>query len=576
MKYATTLLFGVAVTLFFALAYPHHLHFQEQYQLFLFDAGYVREVLSMPGGLADLAGRFLTQFFLFAWVGATLIALLLTGIQLLAYRLLRISGPEMLTYALSFIPSLLCCGFLCDDNALLSAPFALLIALAMALLLKNIASDNVRQAAMLVSIPVTYMLAGAFALPYSLMLIIAELRRGHSLRSLSVVAVMLIVALATPAAWHHLVTCSLLRLYTGPHYYREADEFPHWAWSIICAVPLLMLLPSKVRQWSPRRALIPFLAVWLVLMLAGGALVNALRSERQENIMAYDFMARNAQWNRIIQKAQQQAPRNQMAVVALNLALAQRDMLTEHMFEYPQNGIAGLLPNFESDYVSPLVTSEAFYRLGMINTAQRYVFEAQEAIPAFQKSARCYKRLAETNLINGAYEVARKYLIALQHTLFYRTWATETLALIADDEAVKAHPEYGTLRSMRCEQDYFFGGNALHQILARQMESNPQNRMAFEYLEAACLLAKDVDRAMQYYPLSEPLSYQAVPGEIQQAMLLLWSQNHRETEPIPDIFHPEMVKGFRNFHTTMQMTNGNRSAVQKSFGNTYWYYYFFQ
>ena len=154
--------------------------------------------------------------------------------------------------------------------------------------------------------------------------------------------------------------------------------------------------------------------------------------------------------------------------------------------------------------------------------------------------------------------------------------ATETLALIADDEAVKAHPEYGTLRSMRCEQDYFFGGNALHQILARQMESNPKNRMAFEYLEAACLLAKDVDRAMQYYPLSEPLGYQAVPGEIQQAMLLLWSQNHRETEPIPDIFHPEMVKGFRNFHTTMQMTNGNRSAVQKSFGNTYWYYYFFQ
>ena len=45
-------------------------------------------------------------------------------------------------------------------TTLLSAPFALLTDLAMALLLKNIASDNVRQAAMLVSIPVTYMLAG--------------------------------------------------------------------------------------------------------------------------------------------------------------------------------------------------------------------------------------------------------------------------------------------------------------------------------------------------------------------------------------------------------------------------------
>lgn len=33
-----TLLFGVAVVLFFGLAYPHHLHYQEQFQLFLFDS----------------------------------------------------------------------------------------------------------------------------------------------------------------------------------------------------------------------------------------------------------------------------------------------------------------------------------------------------------------------------------------------------------------------------------------------------------------------------------------------------------------------------------------------------------
>ena len=70
-----TILFGVAVTLFFALAYPHHLHFQEQYLLFLFEKSYALDVLSNPGGLADLIGRFLTQFFLYAWAGATIIAL---------------------------------------------------------------------------------------------------------------------------------------------------------------------------------------------------------------------------------------------------------------------------------------------------------------------------------------------------------------------------------------------------------------------------------------------------------------------------------------------------------------------
>ena len=84
-----TFLFGVAVLLFFGLAYPHHLHYQEQYQLFLFDSTYMWEVVCQPGGVADLLGRFCTQFFLFAWVGAFIIALLLSVIQLLIFRLLN-------------------------------------------------------------------------------------------------------------------------------------------------------------------------------------------------------------------------------------------------------------------------------------------------------------------------------------------------------------------------------------------------------------------------------------------------------------------------------------------------------
>ena len=90
LHYIYTLLFGVAVLLFFGLAYPHHLHYQEQFQLFLFDGDYVWDIVRLPGGIADLLGRFCTQFFLFAWVGAVIIALLLSVIQLLTLRLLNV------------------------------------------------------------------------------------------------------------------------------------------------------------------------------------------------------------------------------------------------------------------------------------------------------------------------------------------------------------------------------------------------------------------------------------------------------------------------------------------------------
>ena len=127
-----TLLFGVAVLLFFGLAYPHHLHYQEQYQLFLFDSTYVWDIVRLPGGVADLLGRFCTQFFLYAWVGALIIALLLSAVQLLTLRLLNYQLSIIhypLLYALSFVPSFLLWLFLLDENALLGGVWAVLLTL---------------------------------------------------------------------------------------------------------------------------------------------------------------------------------------------------------------------------------------------------------------------------------------------------------------------------------------------------------------------------------------------------------------------------------------------------------------
>ncbi len=49
-----SLLVFLAVFMFFGLAYPHHLHYQEQFQLFLFGSNYVWDIVKQPGGVADL------------------------------------------------------------------------------------------------------------------------------------------------------------------------------------------------------------------------------------------------------------------------------------------------------------------------------------------------------------------------------------------------------------------------------------------------------------------------------------------------------------------------------------------
>ena len=440
-----TLLFGVAVLLFFGLAYPHHLHYQEQYQLFLFDTTYVWEIVKQPGGVADLLGRFCTQFFLFAWVGALIIAVLLSVLQLLTLRLARWGW----LYGLSFVPSFLLWLFLLDENALLGSVWAVVITLLAVWGFTLFPKGWMRYVVFVVGLPILYWMVGP--------------------------------------DWN------------GSHYHRYPTTVPtlfYVAWLSAIILPLIVRLIHRFQR-SPQTSNLLSLISFALVAVGMGFLVWNNANFKAEKVMQYDFMACHQQWNRILATATAEKPNNQIGVTVQNLALAMHGQLADHLVEYNQNGIAGLLPEVQRDAISPMPTAEAFYQLGMIAIAQRTVFEAQEAILDFQKSGRCYKRLAQTNLILGSYEVARKYLMALKKTLFYRQWADETLPLLGDEEAIAKHPEYGRLRQMLCHENFYFGDHVTADMLESLFFSNTDNRLALEYLRAYYMLTGDRERYTQ-------------------------------------------------------------------------------
>ena len=441
VRYLISSLFCVAVVLFFGLAYPHHLHYQEQFQLFLFDSNYVWDIVKQPGGVADLLGRFCTQFFLYAWVGAVIIGVLLSVIQLLTLQLI---GSCKL-YGLSFVPSFFLWLFLLDEHALMGGVWAVLLTLLAVWGLSKLPKGWGRYIAVIVVLPILYWMVGSY--------------------------------------------------WSGSHYYRYPRVFPtllYVAWLLALAIPLLAYV---CRKWlkDSKGLVIPLCSFALVAVVMG-AVVWKNANFKAEKVMQYDFMASHQQWNRIIETANKEKPNNQIGVTVQNLALAMRGQLTQHMFDYHQNGIAGLLPDVQSDATSPMPTAEAFYQLGMINVAQRTVFEAQEAILDFQKSGRCYKRLAQTNLINGNYEVARKYLMALQKTLFYSDWANETLPLLGDEDTIAKHPEYGRLRKWAYKDNFFFSDHVTPEMLESLYSGCTDNSMAYQYLMAYYMLTGDRER----------------------------------------------------------------------------------
>ena len=579
-----TLLFGVAVLLFFGLAYPHHLHYQEQYQLFLFDGSYVWNIVRLPGGVADLLGRFCTQFFLFAWVGALIIALLLPAVQLLTLRLT--SWGRL--YGLTYVPSFLLWLFLLDEHALLGGVWAVVLTLLASWCFGMLPRGRWRAILLVAAVPLLYWIAGPVSLLFFL------LQAPQPKKSPWYYGVFILLA-AVPFLLSYYLPVPQGSLWYGIHYYRYPTVCPVMLWTAVLSVFVLTL---AVRTFFPHKATAkkPFASkrgnakkggrtlsvgriVWpaasfLVVALGMGWLVWTKSNFKAEKVMHYDFMACHQQWNRILDAISAEKPNNQIGVTVQNLALAMRGLLTDHMFEYHQNGTAGLLPDVDTDATSPLPTAEAFYQLGMINVAQRTVFEAQEAILDFQKSARCYKRLAQTNLINGSYEVARKYLLALRKTLFYKDWANETLQLVGNEKAVDKHPEYGRLRRLVYDEDFFFSDHVTPEMIQSLFFSNTSNRLAYEYLMAAYLLTGDLENFANYVGWGEELGYPAIPRHFQEALILKWSFHHEKDEQLPVQVSQAIAQRFNQFYLYINSPTMTPEGLTQRFGDTYWCYYF--
>lgn len=155
-----SILLGAGVFIFFGVYYPYHLHYQEQFQMFLFTSGYFVERVSHPGGVADYLGNFLTQFYYYSWAGAAVLAGVLWGMQRLVAFIAGRMGECSLWYPLTLLPSLCFFILLCDENYLLSGVLSACMVLGAVAGYTCIFNPVVRRISLWAGIPVLYMLAG--------------------------------------------------------------------------------------------------------------------------------------------------------------------------------------------------------------------------------------------------------------------------------------------------------------------------------------------------------------------------------------------------------------------------------
>lgn len=169
--------------------------------------------------------------------------------------------------------------------------------------------------------------------------------------------------------------------------------------------------------------------------------------------MAYDMMIRQLRWSDMVNRYQQH-PTESLAI---------RDAVSVALWQTQQIDQQEMLSNFTlsgktlRSISSAFLMSEVGMQVGMVSIAQRAAFEAMEAAPNYNKSARALRRLVETNLITGQPQVALKYIAILEQTTFYRSWAKKMRPMAEQPELVDQHPYYHRLKEVYDNgKDVFF------------------------------------------------------------------------------------------------------------------------
>ena len=578
-----SLLFGVAVVIFWAVPYVGGLCFQEQYQMFLFDTNYFLERIVLPGGLADYISEFLVQFYYMPVLGGAIIALLLMGIQTVVWGLMKQYGArhDFPGYLLSFLPSIALWCAMGDQNVLLSFVVALFGALLMGWIHNRFHNRLVKVVFELVSTALVYWFLGPVVFVYAVLMIGDTLKnakqKGNVLSGIGYSAVILILTIAWILLSTQTLQYPVSRLFLGLNYYRYPGVtflLIYIVMALAAFIPFLgMVHPhsSALQKWQKSKWVM--VASYVIVLFASVWGIRTSFDELTYEMIDYDFWIRTEQWNKIIEHAEKKPATSPLGVSSVNLALSQTGQLPDRLFEFYQNGAEGLFPAFSRDMTSPVSTSEVFYRLGMVNDAERYMFEAQEAIPNFRKSARLTRRIAECEIINGNYEVAAKLLRRLQKTIFYSNWANQTMALLGNEKAINRHPIYGKLRKYReKKQDFLFSDREMDQMLGLLFLNDKSNKMAYEYLMCYVLLQRDFNKFMQYYPLGRFVVYDHIPRSFQEILIEQWMKTHNDPRTIPYSVDAQNVNNTLNFIQIYLRNPKDPQLNQQPYVSNAWHY----
>ena len=573
------IVFG-ALFAFLQMCFEYHFYYIEQSQLFLFSEAYIRNKLLLPGGFSMLVAEFLVQFFIRPYVGALVTAALLTGVGVCTAGIVKRIAPVSGLFILYVLPILALLFMHFDFNYRVQGTVCYLMMMALLCGYMRIRNDLFRLVAGCVLVPVLFWLAGSITVLFAGMVCLFEGLRKTPKWYISLIGVAEVLLLGVGTVYFSLM--GEYRWVFGPdlyyHYTLHPKEIIYYSW--IC-LPLVFLIAFFVRNKNSLSGKKLFAGISCIAQLAMIAAVlwwgmPKYSDAKTLKLKKLDYFARTEQWDKTIEECKGKLT-NFLYMCHLNMALANKGELSDKMFNFDQRGPQGLLVQWNKSENISCMLSDIYFTMGATASSQEMAFEGY--VSAMEDgNPRMLKRLVQTNLIYGTYPVAEKYISILEKTYAYRDWAQSQRKYLYNDEVVESDPILGTRRRMLPDRNSLAMIKGLAGDLALFLEKGPANSAALQYLGAMYLLAKDLEgfkALVEKYYGTEFLP--VLPVHFQEAVIVM-------SEKEPDYW-----KRFNVSETTVArfadykkqvLANRNNSAIagllNRSYGNTYWFYFMFK
>ena len=573
------IVFG-ALFAFLQMCFEYHFYYIEQSQLFLFSEAYIRNKLLLPGGFSMLVAEFLVQFFIRPYVGALVTAVLLTGVGVCTAGIVKRIAPVSGLFILYVLPMLALLFMHFDFNYRVQGTVCYLMMMALLCGYMRIRNDLFRLVAGCVLVPVLFWLAGSIAVLFAGTVCLFEGLRKTPKWYISLIGVAEVLLLGVGTVYFSLM--GEYRWVFGPdlyyHYTLHPKEIIYYSW--IC-LPLVFLVAFFIRnknslsgkKWRAGISCIAQLAMIAAVLWWGMPKYSDAKTLKLKKL---DYFARTEQWDKTIEECKGKLT-NFLYMCHLNMALANKGELSDKMFNFDQRGPQGLLVQWNKSENISCMLSDIYFTMGATASSQEMAFEGY--VSAMEDgNPRMLKRLVQTNLIYGTYPVAEKYISILEKTYAYRDWAQSQRKYLYNDEVVESDPILGTRRRMLPDRNSLAMIKGLAGDLALFLEKGPANSAALQYLGAMYLLAKDLEgfkALVEKYYGTEFLP--VLPVHFQEAVIVM-------SEKEPDYWKrfnvsETIVARFTDYKKQV-LANRNNSAIagllNRSYGNTYWFYFMFK